>query len=738
MEGVARQQSEALLHELLVLAVNGALQNFSATVFIVGKQRVPDVFHVYPDLVGAARFKLALHEADVVERLQGAVVGHGPLSLRPVGEAVADGGEARVSADMPFDAAVGRLWFAPDESYVAPFDGMVKKLLGQVVHRIFGLGDDQQARGVFVDAVDKADPVVEVAVEHRELGVLKMVGQGVDQGVFVMANPGVHHQPGGFVEHEQGIVLEDDIERDVLRLEPDTFAGRLGNDHLDLVAGPDFVIGLDLELVDPHSPHLDSVLQTAPRNLIEAVNEVFVDADLSLPGIDEDLVKIVVLVGECLCNVFHQVSKARFEKEAKIKICFIALETKKRGIELLFLQPKPHTMQFDSLCVREMPDKRTTDPHVLPIYATSSFAFQSIDQGIDIFTGKEKGHVYGRYGNPTIEAVADKIAAMEAYGTGTEAAALMVSSGMAAITTLVMGLLRAGDKILTQANLYGGTTELFTQVIGRFGVETIFTDLRDLSGVENMLKAHPSIRLLYFETPANPTLACVDMEALAGLAKKYGVATAADNTFCTPYLQQPFLHGVDHIIHSTTKFLNGHGNSIAGVLVSKDVEWLRAKAWQAMKLAGTNCNPWDAWLVHNGMKTLTLRMDRHSQNAQALAEFLEKHPRVERVNYNGLPSHPDHQLAKRQMRQFGGMLSFELKGGLEAGIAFMKKIKFCTLAPTLGDADTLILHPASMSHLNIPKEVRLQNGITDGLIRVSVGIENVEDIRGDLEQGIDG
>lgn len=393
-------------------------------------------------------------------------------------------------------------------------------------------------------------------------------------------------------------------------------------------------------------------------------------------------------------------------------------------------------MQFDSLCVREMPDKRTTDPHVLPIYATSSFAFQSIDQGIDIFTGKEKGHVYGRYGNPTIEAVADKIAAMEAFGAGTEAAALMVSSGMAAITTLVMGLLQSGDKILTQANLYGGTTELFTQVIGKFGVETLFTDLRDLNGVENMLKAHPAIRLLYFETPANPTLACVDMEALAGLAKKYGVATAADNTFCTPYLQQPFLYGVDHIIHSTTKFLNGHGNSIAGALVSKDVEWLGAKAWQAMKLAGTNCNPWDAWLVHNGMKTLTLRMDRHSQNAQGLAEFLEKHPKVERVNYNGLPSHPDHLLAKKQMRQFGGMLSFELKGGLEAGIAFMKKIKFCTLAPTLGDADTLILHPASMSHLNIPREVRLQNGITDGLIRVSVGIENVEDIRRDLEQAI--
>lgn len=393
-------------------------------------------------------------------------------------------------------------------------------------------------------------------------------------------------------------------------------------------------------------------------------------------------------------------------------------------------------MHFDSLCVREMPENRTTDPHILPIYATSSFAFSSIDQGIDIFAGREKGHVYGRYGNPTIEAVSDKIAAMEVHGLDTEAAGLMVSSGMAAISTLVLGLLQHGDKILTQANLYGGTTELFTKIIGRFGVETIFTDLRDLNGVEDLLKTNPAIKLLYFETPANPTMACADMAGLSALARKYGVQTAADNTFCTPYLQRPFRFGADHIIHSTTKFLNGHGNSIAGVLVSKDTEWLRTRAWQAMKLAGTNCNPWDAWLVHNGMKTLFLRMDRHSQNAQALAEFLDSHPRVERVNYNGLPSHPDHELAKRQMSQFGGMLSFELKGGIETGVAFMKKIRFCTLAPTLGDADTLILHPASMSHLNVPREVRLQNGITDGLIRVSVGLENAADIIGDLEQAL--
>lgn len=391
---------------------------------------------------------------------------------------------------------------------------------------------------------------------------------------------------------------------------------------------------------------------------------------------------------------------------------------------------------FGSLCVHELPSKKTTEPHVLPIYATSSFAFESIDQGINIFTGKEQGHVYSRYGNPTIEAVADKIAMLEAHGLNIDAKAILFSSGMAAISTLALAVLKTGDKILTQGNLYGGTTELFTKIFQPMGIETILTDLKDLNKVEEIIKHDDSVRMLYFETPANPTMACVDMEALAGIAKRYDRMSVVDNTFCTPYLQQPFQFGVDYIVHSTTKFLNGHGNSIAGAVVGQDIELMNGRIWQTMKLAGTNCNPWDAWLVHNGMKTLELRMDRHSQNAMAIAQFLEQHPKVSKVNYNGLPSHPDHVLAKKQMRGFGGMLSFELRDGLQAGIDFMNKIQFCTLAPTLGDADTLILHPASMSHINIPKEIRLQNGITDGLVRLSVGIENAQDIITDLEQAL--
>lgn len=391
---------------------------------------------------------------------------------------------------------------------------------------------------------------------------------------------------------------------------------------------------------------------------------------------------------------------------------------------------------FGSFCVHEFDDQRTTKPHQLPIYATSSFELESIEQGIEIFTGKEKGHVYGRYGNPTIDTVAEKIAKMETLGLDIEASGILFSSGMSAISTLLLSVLKSGDKILTQGNLYGGTTELLTKVMGPFDVETLMCNLQDLNKVESMLKENKAIKLLYFETPANPTLACVDIEGLCSLAQKYEVLTAVDNTFCTPYLQQPFRFGVDFIIHSTTKFINGHGNSIAGALVGKDPSIMRDKVWRTMKLAGTNCNPWDAWLINNGMKTLELRMQRHSQNAMAIAQFLEAHPKVAQVNYNGLASHPDHEIAKKQMRDFGGMLSFELKGGIEDGIAFMNKIKFCSLAPTLGDVDTLILHPASMSHINIPKEIRRRNGITDGLVRLSVGIENEEDIIADLNQAM--
>ncbi len=393
-------------------------------------------------------------------------------------------------------------------------------------------------------------------------------------------------------------------------------------------------------------------------------------------------------------------------------------------------------IKFGSFCANEFKNNQTVRPHQLPIYATSSFEFETIEEGIDIFKGNKKGLVYGRYGNPTMETVARKIAAMETFDLDMTAKGIMTSSGMSAISTLFLSLLKSGDNVLTQGNLYGGTTELLKKVLAPCGIAPMFTDLQDLNQVEQLLRDNPAIRLLYFETPANPTMACVDIEQLCALAAKYNCLTAIDNTFCTPYLQQPFKYGADFIIHSTTKFLNGQGNSIAGVIIGRDLELMEKKVWVAMKLMGTNCNPFDAWLVNNGLKTLAIRMDRHSENAQQIAEYLEGHEKVARVNYNGLPSHPDHLIAKKQMRQFGGMLSFELADGLEAGLRFMNAIKLCTLAPTLGDVDTLVLHPASSSHINVDRDLRLKNGITDGLIRLSVGIEDVEDLIGDIDRAI--
>jgi methionine-gamma-lyase len=392
---------------------------------------------------------------------------------------------------------------------------------------------------------------------------------------------------------------------------------------------------------------------------------------------------------------------------------------------------------FDSICVREVPDPRTTKPHILPLYLTSSYAFESVDDQIKIFNQQKSGHTYSRYGNPTVEAVADKIAQLECFDSDTKGHGIMFSSGMAALHTLLLSTLKSGDAVLTQGNLYGGSTELLLKIGPRCGIKPILTDLTDLENVEGALKANPAIKLIYFETPTNPTLQCVDIGAITDLAKKYGCLTAVDNTFATPYLQRPFKFGVDLIMHSTTKYLNGHGNSIAGVLVGRDEEFMQNQVWNTMKLIGTNPGPMDVWLVHQGMKTLTLRMDRHCTNAQTIAEYLDDHPKVSIVNYTGLAGHPYHEIAKKQMTGFGGMLSFEVKGGMEPALAVMRKLRFCTMAPTLGDVDTLVLHPVTSSHLNVAPEIREQNGITDGLIRLSVGIEGVGDILSDLSLALD-
>jgi methionine-gamma-lyase len=388
-------------------------------------------------------------------------------------------------------------------------------------------------------------------------------------------------------------------------------------------------------------------------------------------------------------------------------------------------------ISFDSLCARVPDEEITTQPHQLPLHLSSTFRFQDAQESIDIFTKKKKGDVYSRFGNPTIRAVAEKIAAMEAYDLSYPAYGLMSSSGMGAISTVFLATLQSGDKIVTLPNLYGGTMELLQVFVSRSGVEIIFDTLDDAEGLEEILKSNPEVKMIYFETPTNPTLHCVDIQTIATLAKKYSALSCIDNTFATPYLQRPLNKGIDIIVHSTTKYLNGQGTGIAGAIVGTDYDLIHKQIWTAQKLNGATCNPFDAWLVHLGLRTLTLRMQRHCDNAMNIAQFLEDHNKVKVVNYPGLESHPSHIAAQRQMLLPGAMLSFEL-ADLEAGKRFMDKIRFCTLAPSLGDADSLILHPASSSHINVPKLQREESGITDGLIRLSVGLEDTEDIMEDL------
>jgi len=374
--------------------------------------------------------------------------------------------------------------------------------------------------------------------------------------------------------------------------------------------------------------------------------------------------------------------------------------------------------------------------HLTPIYASSTYIFDSAEQGMDRFTGKEPGYIYGRFGNPTITEAEEKIAALETFGLNIPAKAILHASGMGALATLFLSNLKAGEKILTHFSLYGGTEELIHRVLKDLNIEAVITDLHDLAQAETHLKNDPAIRMVYLETPANPTLQCVDLEALVSLAKQYGKKVACDNTFATPYLQQPFAYGADFIMHSTTKFLNGHGTAIGGVLIGTDIEFMKTIATKKHRLLGANSNGFDAFMLIQGMKTLEVRMERHCHNAMEVAHFLDTHPAIAKVNYTGLPQHPDHAIANKQMRHPGAMMSFELKKGLEGGMAFMNRLQMCVRAVSLGTCDTLLSHPASTTHFGVSKEEREKYGITDGLIRMSVGMESIQDILHDLDQAL--
>jgi methionine-gamma-lyase len=397
---------------------------------------------------------------------------------------------------------------------------------------------------------------------------------------------------------------------------------------------------------------------------------------------------------------------------------------------------------LSSVAVHAGHESDPTDSHLTPIYATSTFTFDSADQGMRRFAGKEPGYIYTRWGNPNFTEAEMKICALESFGIresdGNQLVlkSLLHSSGQAAMTTLFLGNLKQGDKVLSHYSLYGGTHELLHKVLPPMGIEPVIADLRDLNKAESVMKNTPGLKWMHLETPANPTIQCVDLEELVKLAKQYGIGISVDNTFATPYLQQPFKYAVDYVFHSTTKFLNGHGTAIGGILIGRDIEKMNTQLLKWHRLLGGNANAFDAYLLTLGMKTLELRMERHCHNAMEVADYLDGHPVVERVNYNGLPSHPDYYVSAKQMKHPGPMMSIELKGGIEAGKRFIDKLQMCTRAVSLGTTDTLISHPASMTHYGLTKGERAAFGITDGLIRMSIGIENVQDILSDLEQSL--
>lgn len=397
---------------------------------------------------------------------------------------------------------------------------------------------------------------------------------------------------------------------------------------------------------------------------------------------------------------------------------------------------------MSSVAIHSYNETNNQYAHLTPIYASSTFTFDSAQQGMNRFEGQEPGYIYSRWGNPTFTAAEETIVALETFqikneeGNLLQAKALLHSSGQAAMTTLFLSNLKAGDTILSHFSLYGGTHELMMKVLAETGITTEIVDMRDLNIIEETIKKNATIKLIHLETPANPTIQCVDIEEITRLAHHYKIKVSVDNTFASPYLQQPFKYGVDFIFHSTTKFLNGHGTAIGGVLLGRDVEFMNTKATKWHRLLGGNSNPFDAFLLSLGMKTLEVRMERHCHNAMEVAQFLATHPSVSKVNYLGLTDHPDYTVACKQMKHAGAMLSFELKGGIEAGKNFIDKLQMCVRAVSLGTVDTLICHPASMTHYGVPKSEREQYGITDGLIRMNVGIENLQDILLDLDQSL--
>jgi len=363
-----------------------------------------------------------------------------------------------------------------------------------------------------------------------------------------------------------------------------------------------------------------------------------------------------------------------------------------------------------------------------PIFQTTNYQFRDVADGARKCESIYKGYCYTRVGNPTLTILEEKMAALE----GAEEA-LAFTTGVAAISALLFSQLKQGDHVVVDETSYSATRYLFNTLLAKFGVEATFIDTSVVENVEPAIR--PNTKMIYFESPANPTVKVVDIKAIAEIAKAHKAMSVIDSTFASPILQRPLDMGIDVVMHSATKFIGGHGDVMGGILCGKK-ELINTIRDDTYKNMGGAIMPLDAFLLIRGLKTLEVRVKKHCANAMEVAKYLESHPKVDRVYYPGLPSHPQHELAKRQMNDFGGMVTFELKGGLEAGITFMNSLNFCRLAVSLGDVDTLIQHPASMTHWYVDREERIKAGINDGSVRMSVGIEDVEDIISDLEQAL--
>jgi methionine-gamma-lyase len=367
-------------------------------------------------------------------------------------------------------------------------------------------------------------------------------------------------------------------------------------------------------------------------------------------------------------------------------------------------------------------------PVTPPIYQTSTFAFESVAHGAGLFAGSGQGYIYSRMGNPTVEALENVVAELE-HGHKS----LACGSGMAAVHTVFATMLQKGDHLVCADTVYGPTCTLVEKILPRWGVEADIVDTADLEVVKKAIK--PNTKVIYLETPGNPTLVISDIAAISKIAHEHGVQVVVDNTFMSPILQKPFALGADVVLHSLTKFLNGHADVVGGIIVVKNEEQYKVFRGMLNHLGGV-LPPFESFLVHRGVKTLALRMERHCENATKIAEWIAKHPAVDWVRFPGLTSHPQYELGKKQMAGPGGLISFELKGGLEAGKILMNSLKLWGLAVSLGGVESLVQHPASMTHASMGPEARARAHITDGLVRLSVGIENPDELIADLEQGL--